>query len=89
MASAAVISRWQPWLRSGVQLVVRPAACILASSRWEPALLGRPSPSEARLGYMSNLFLVDAASVARLQILRLRVDVEASVPKARCETLSC
>ena len=24
-------------------------ACLLASSRWEPTLLSRPSPSEARL----------------------------------------
>ncbi len=36
--------------KSWVQVTVKSGECLLASSRWEPALLGRPSPSEARLG---------------------------------------
>ncbi len=46
-------------LRSWVQVTVNAGACILASSRWEPALPGRPSPSEARLGCMSIVILLD------------------------------
>jgi len=75
MASAAMISRWHSRLRSGVQFLVVSAACILASSRWEPALLGRPSPSEAMLGYISSNFLADPASVARLHAFTCRSKV--------------
>ena len=42
--------------RSWVQLLSESVVCILASSRWEPTLLGRPSPSEARLKCSHTLF---------------------------------
>ena len=42
-------------------------ACLLASSRWEPALLSRPSPSEARLGCKyTRLFKLTASMCSLL-----------------------
>ncbi len=45
--------------RSWVQVMARAGACLLASSRWEPALLGRPSASEARLGCKLDFVLAE------------------------------
>ena len=41
-----------PWFKSWAGL----RACLLASSRWEPTLLSRPSPREPRLGYKLTSF---------------------------------
>jgi len=65
-------------LRSWVQVTVNAGACLLASSRWEPALLGRPSPSEARLGCMSNpILLSDASTLNSVCCLATATDLAA------------
>ena len=43
-------------VRSWVQVFDLSVTCFLASSRWEPTLLGRPSPREARLRRMIPFF---------------------------------
>ena len=69
-----------PRHRSWVQVIVRAGACLLASSRWEPALLGRPSPSEARLGCKLNVvLLVGGASALNSICILPRATIAAAV----------
>ena len=42
-------------------------ACLLASSRWEPTLHSRPSPSEARLGCKSHLTCFASSDTSLLE----------------------
>ena len=50
-------------MRSWVQVLDRVDTCHLASSRWEPALLGRPSPSEVTLGSKPISFVLASVNV--------------------------
>ena len=67
-------------LRSWVQVTVNAGACLLASSRWEPTLLGKPPPSEARLGCKLNVvLLVGGASALNSICILPRATIAAAV----------
>ena len=58
-----------PGVGAGFKSLAGLKACFLASSRWEPILLSRPSPKEARLGCKLNIFLLLLDSLWLAQLL--------------------